>query len=55
VAKELTNELIWKSDQGCQMVHFHTKNPNVSIFYHGLGMENVGVSFGHLETIPVIW
>jgi hypothetical protein len=35
-------------DQGCQMVYFHTKNPNLDIFWRALPrMENVGICYDH--------
>jgi hypothetical protein len=36
--------------QGCQMVYFHTKNPNLSVF----GMENVDIFCGPLEYCTAI-
>jgi hypothetical protein len=37
-------------DQGCQMVYFHTQNPNLGRYIlEGLGMENVWTCYGHLE------
>jgi hypothetical protein len=42
--------------QGCQMVYFHTKNPNLGIhILEVLGIENVGMSAGSLECFTVIW
>jgi hypothetical protein len=41
-----------RAAQGCQMVDFHTKNPNESVFMQGLGME---MFYGSLETSTVIW
>jgi hypothetical protein len=36
--------------RGCQMLHFHTPNPNyVGHILGGLGMEKVGIFYDHLE------
>jgi hypothetical protein len=35
--------------QGCQMVRFQTKNPNLVKFWRGLRLENVDILYGHLE------
>jgi hypothetical protein len=43
-------------NQGCQMVYFQTKNPNVGKFWSVLGrLENVGIFYGHLEYFVNIW
>jgi hypothetical protein len=34
--------------QGCQMVYFQTKNPDLGQFLQGLTMEDVGIFLGHL-------
>jgi hypothetical protein len=31
------------------MVYFHTKIPNLEIYFEGLGIENVGICYGHWE------
>jgi hypothetical protein len=37
-------------NQGCQtVVRFHTQNPNLGIFSEGIGMENVGMWYDHLN------
>jgi hypothetical protein len=36
------------------MVYFQTKNPNLGKFWRALGMEKVGIFFGHLEYIRAI-
>jgi hypothetical protein len=43
------------SQQGCQMVRFQTKNPNLGKFWRALGMKKVGIFYGHLELITSIW
>jgi hypothetical protein len=35
--------------------YFRTQNPNLGKFLEGLGMEKVGIFFGHLEYIAAIW
>jgi hypothetical protein len=35
-----------RMNQCCQMVYFRTKNPSI---LEGLRLENVNISFGHLE------
>jgi hypothetical protein len=40
--------------QGCQMVYFQTKNPNLGIF-GGFGMGNVGIFSGHLDYFKAKW
>jgi hypothetical protein len=35
------------------MVYFQTKNPNLG--KEGLGMEKVGIFFGHMEYIMAHW
>jgi hypothetical protein len=35
--------------QGCQMVSFRTKNPNMGIFWRALDVENVDIFLGLLE------
>jgi hypothetical protein len=39
-------------NQGCQMVHFQTKNPNSGKF---LAMTDVGILYGHLVYFMPIW
>jgi hypothetical protein len=34
--------------QGCQMVCFQTKNPNLGKFLAGLAMENLGIFYDYL-------
>jgi hypothetical protein len=34
--------------QGCQMVYFQTKNPNLGKFFEGLRLENVDIYYVHL-------
>jgi hypothetical protein len=36
-------------------MYIHTKNPKLNTFLVGLGMENVGVLYGHLEYFMAIW
>jgi hypothetical protein len=36
------------SNQGCQIVYFQTKKPNMDKFWRVLRMEKVGIFFGHL-------
>jgi hypothetical protein len=31
------------------MAYFQTKNPHLGKFWEGLGMENVGIFYDHLE------
>jgi hypothetical protein len=38
-------------EQGCQMVCFQTKNPNLGKFWR----ENAGIFYCHLEYCTVIW
>jgi hypothetical protein len=35
--------------QGCQMLYFHTKNPNFGIYLVGLGIINSGIFYAYLE------
>jgi hypothetical protein len=35
--------------QGCQMVYFQTKNPNLGKFWRALSLENLDNFFDHLE------
>jgi hypothetical protein len=37
------------------MVYFQTKNPNLGNLWGGLGIENVGLFYDHLEYFTVIW
>jgi hypothetical protein len=41
--------------QGCQMVSFLTKNPDLGKFCEGLWLENVATFYGHLEYFADIW
>jgi hypothetical protein len=42
--------------QGCQMVCFQTKTPNLGKFYlEGLRLDNVYIFYGHLEYFMEIW
>jgi hypothetical protein len=41
--------------QGCQMVCFETKNPDLGKFLEGLGIENVDILYDHWEHFLVIW
>jgi hypothetical protein len=42
--------------QGCQMVCFQTKNPNLGKFWRVLGrLENVNIFYGLLEYFMEIW
>jgi hypothetical protein len=44
------------SIQGCQMVSFRTKNPNLGKFWRVLlAMEDVGKFYGDLINFPAIW
>jgi hypothetical protein len=48
--------MILKRSQGCQMVCFQTKNPNLGKFWNALcRLENVDIFFGHLEYFAGIW
>jgi hypothetical protein len=40
--------------QGCQMVYFQTKNPNLGKFWRALDWKN-DTFYGHLEYITDIW
>jgi hypothetical protein len=37
------------------MACFQTKNPDLGKFLEGLGKENVGLLYGHLEYFKSIW
>jgi hypothetical protein len=52
--QEIRNEKL-RLGQGCQMVCFHTKNPNFGYILEDLGLENIGMLAGHLEFFTVIW
>jgi hypothetical protein len=44
--------------QGCQMVYFETKKPNLGQILGGLALEDVGTLYGHLvhfTSIRYIW
>jgi hypothetical protein len=41
-------------NQGCQMVYFQTKNPNLVKFWNVYAMEDVGVLYGHLVNFTAI-
>jgi hypothetical protein len=41
--------------QGCQMVYFHTKNPNFGYTLAGLGMDNVVTFYGQSDNFTAIW
>jgi hypothetical protein len=56
------------TDQGCQMVSFQTKNPNLGIFWRALDwkiwiyfmaiwniLQTFGIFYGHLEYFMTIW
>jgi hypothetical protein len=36
------------SREGCQMVCFRTKNPNLGKFWSVFALEDVGIFYGHL-------
>jgi hypothetical protein len=40
--------------QGCQMICFQTKNPNLGKFWRDW-MENVDIFYDHLEYFMEIW
>jgi hypothetical protein len=42
-------------EQGCQMVYFLTKNPNLGKFLESRAMEDVGIFCDHLVYFVVIW
>jgi hypothetical protein len=43
-------------DQGCQMVSFQTKNPNLcKLCVNYVAMEDAGIFYVHLVSIPAIW
>jgi hypothetical protein len=41
--------------QGCQMVYFQTKNPNLGLFCRAFDWENVGIFYDHLKYVKAIW
>jgi hypothetical protein len=41
--------------QGCQMVYFQTKNPNLGKILEGFAMENVVMFYEHWEYFSLIW
>jgi hypothetical protein len=41
--------------QGCQMVYFQTKSPNLRIFLEGLALDDSGIFYGTLVYFEVIW
>jgi hypothetical protein len=41
--------------QGCQMVYFQTKNPNLGKFFRPLDLKNIAVFYGHLECFKNKW
>jgi hypothetical protein len=44
-----------KAQQGCQMVFFSNQKSQLGKILEGLGMENAGIFYGHLEYFTVIW
>jgi hypothetical protein len=36
-------------------VYFQTKNPSLGKFLEGIGMDKVGIFYGHLEYTSAIW
>jgi hypothetical protein len=46
---------IGRSQQGCQMVCFQTKNPKFGYILDGHWMVNVGKFYDHLEHFMAIW
>jgi hypothetical protein len=43
-----------QGNQGCQMVYFHTKKSHLGSL-ESLGMENIGIFYGHLVYFKAIW
>jgi hypothetical protein len=43
------------AEQGCQMVCFQTKNPNLGKFWRVLDWKKLGIFYGHLEYFMDIW
>jgi hypothetical protein len=41
-------------NQGCQMVYYQTKNPNLGIL-EGLAIEDVGIFYGLFVNFPAMW
>jgi hypothetical protein len=41
-------------DQGCQMIYFQTKNPDLGKILEGLAMEDVGIFYNHLVNFTSI-
>jgi hypothetical protein len=41
--------------QGCQMVCFQTKNPDMGKFWRALDWKNVNIFYGHLVHFVFIW
>jgi hypothetical protein len=44
-----TDDRFHVAQQGCQMVYFQTKNPNLGKFWMALISEKVGILYGRLE------
>jgi hypothetical protein len=42
-------------NQGCQMVYFRTKDPNLGKCLRALKLETVDISYGHFEYFTDIW
>jgi hypothetical protein len=43
------------SKQGCQMVYFQTKNPNLGKFWRFLPWKILGICYGLLVNFPTFW
>jgi hypothetical protein len=42
-------------EQGCQMACFHTKTPSLGKFLEGFAIDEVGIFYGQLEYLVVLW
>jgi hypothetical protein len=51
----LVRKGILQVHQGCQMVYFQNKNPNLCKFWSAFDLENVVIFHGHLVYFTDIW
>jgi hypothetical protein len=55
VTRWIFDHALWNLQQGCQMVCFHTKKIPIWVYFEGLGMENDGIVYRHLDYFTAIW
>jgi hypothetical protein len=51
----MTFETVLDCKQGCQMVYFQTKNPNMGKFRRALEWKKVSIFFGYLVVWYILW